>query len=76
MGGKIISILYVLECKFYYLKEGYYVHEFLYVICVVATEKIEKVNVFKDKEMDYHMLQNKNHTRTEGRKNRKEIEGQ
>lgn len=64
------------ECKFYYLKVGYYFHEILYVIRVVTTEKIEKVNVLKDKERDYHMLQNKNHTRTEGRKNRKGIEGQ
>lgn len=49
MGGQIISTLYVFECKFYYLKVGYYVHEILYVIRVVVTEKIEKDNDLNDK---------------------------
>lgn len=67
-----ISTLYVFECKFYYLKIGYYIHEILYVICVVTTKKIEKVNILKDKETDYHMLQNnKNRTKTEGKKKEK-----
>lgn len=65
------------ESKFYFLKIGYYVQKIFYVICVVTTEKIEKVSILKDKETDYHMLQNnKNHSRTMGRKNRKGIEGQ